>query len=61
MIKTIVRCSVVVCCGVLLMPWLVDTRTPLVAQEVHGTHHLVVADLASVPLARLSNAPVSAK
>ena len=61
MIKTIVGCSVVICCGVLLMPWLVDTGTPVVAQEVRGTHHLVVAELASLPLAKLSNARVSAK
>jgi len=61
MIKTIVGCSVVICCGVLLMPWLVDTGTPVVAQEVRGTHHLVVAELANFPLAKLSNARVSAK
>ena len=61
MIKTIVGCSVVICSGVLLMPWLVDTGTPVVAQEVHGAHHLVIAELASLPLAKLSNARVSAK
>jgi len=61
MTKTIVGCSVVICCGVLLMPWLVDTGTPVVAQEVRGKHHLVVAELASFPLAKLANARVSAK
>src|SRR5262249_4161986 len=61
MIKTIVGCSVVICCGVLLMPWLVVTGTPVVAQEVRGAHHLVVAELASFPLAKLSNARVREK
>jgi hypothetical protein len=61
MIKSIVGCSVVLCSGVLLMPWLVDTGTPVVAQEVRGTHHLVVTELASFPLAKLLNARVSAK
>jgi hypothetical protein len=61
MLKTIVGCSVVICCGVLLMPWLVDTGTPVAARDVRGGHHLVVAELASVPLAEPSNARLSAK
>lgn len=61
MIKTIVGCSVVICCGVLLMPWLVDTSAPLVAKGVHRVDHLAVAELASGPLAGLSNVRVSTK
>jgi hypothetical protein len=53
MTKTIVGCSVVICCGILLMPWLVDADTPLVAKEVRGAHHLAVAELARAPLAGL--------
>jgi hypothetical protein len=44
---------VVICCGILLMPWLVDADTPLVAKEVRGAHHLAVAELARAPLAGL--------
>jgi len=61
MIKSIVGCSVVICSGILLMPWLVNTGTPVVAQEVRGTHHLVITELTSFSLAKLSNARVSAK
>ena len=51
MTKTIVGCSVVICCGILLMPWLVDAGAPLVAKEARGVRNLAVAELASAPLA----------
>ena len=53
MSKTIVGCGVVICCGILLMPWLVDAGAPLLAKEVRGTHQPAVAELASTPLAGL--------
>ena len=61
MIRTIVGRSVVICFGVLLLPWLVDTGAPSVAKEMRGAHHLAVAELAGVPLARLSHAGTSPK
>ena len=53
MTRAIVGCGVVICCGVLLMPWLVDAGAPLAAQEERGAHRLAVAEVASGPLAGL--------
>jgi hypothetical protein len=55
MIKAIVGCITVICCGILLMPWLVDTGLPPAPTEVPSSRRLAVTDFASGALAAFSN------